>query len=514
MEASTLTHAPRRGLFSRPTPLLKLQGDDKLVALTRSGNTAAFETLVSRYQGRLLGFCRQMLRSTEDAEDVLQEVFVAAYKAMVADERTIAVRPWFYRIARNRCLNHLRRPVPDGQDSMDVLPMENGDSVHDRVQNREEFRDLLDDVGKLPETQRSALLLREMDALSYEDIARSMDTTVPGVKSLLVRARIALAESTQARLLTCDEVKVELAEAAEGLGKAGGPVRRHVRDCDACNDFRKQLRSDSKALAALFPVPALFALKGAILSKLGIGGGGAGAAGGAGATAVSGGAAGGAAAGGAAAGTAAAGGAAAGGGIGAVGGVAAAGGAATAAGAGGAGLGTVGLGLGAVGTKVGVGLTSAVLLAGAAEVKHQVDHHPAAVRPGIEKVVPVNPPAAIPTQSDVPVLTPADTDAESVDPEAKPVDPATVQPVPVDPTAAAAVAATTTPELTTGGVVTTHKGRHKRGRKVATADSVNPSPVSSAPSSSSPSSTVGEADPAATSDPADGTTGGTAVPAP
>ncbi|MDX6616223.1 MAG: hypothetical protein QOD60_1314, partial [Solirubrobacterales bacterium] len=133
MEASALTHAQKRGLFTRPTPLLRLQGDDKLVGMTRRGNPAAFEVLVQRYQPRLLGFCRQMLRSTEDAEDVLQEVFVASYNAMIADEREIAVRPWLYRIARNRCLNHLRRPVPDGQDTMDVLPIENGASVHDRV---------------------------------------------------------------------------------------------------------------------------------------------------------------------------------------------------------------------------------------------------------------------------------------------------------------------------------------------------------------------------------------------
>jgi hypothetical protein len=154
---------------------------------------------------------------------------------------------------------------------------------------------LLADVGKLPETQRSALLLREMDAMSYEEIAAAMETSVPSVKSLLVRARISLAEASQARQLTCGEVRLELAEAAEGLRKVSGPVRRHVRDCEECADFRSQVRSNDKVMAALFPAGALVALKGFILSKLGIGGasggasaGGAGAAGagaGAGATA-------------------------------------------------------------------------------------------------------------------------------------------------------------------------------------------------------------------------------------
>ncbi|HET9593536.1 MAG TPA: RNA polymerase sigma factor, partial [Solirubrobacterales bacterium] len=262
MEASALTHASRRGLLARRSPLLKLQGDEKLIAMVRSGNPGAFEAIVDRYQGRLLGFCRQMLGSTEDAEDVLQEVFVNAYKAMLADEREINLRPWLYRIARNRCLNYLRKPRADAQESMDMVPEVEAASTAEKVHNREEFRQILSDVNKLPETQRAALLLREMDALTYEEIAAAMETTVPSVKSLLVRARISLAEASQARLLTCGEVRVELSEAAEGLRKVSSPVRRHVRECDECADFRSQIRSNEKALAALFPVGPLIAFKG------------------------------------------------------------------------------------------------------------------------------------------------------------------------------------------------------------------------------------------------------------
>src|SRR6476661_6160531 len=276
LEASALTHASRRGLLARRSPLLKLQGDAKLIAMARSGNPGAFEAIVDRYEGRLKGFCRQMLGSTEDAEDVLQEVFVNAYKAMLRDEREINLRPWLYRIARNRSLNHLRKPTADAQESMDMVPAVEASSTAEKVHNREEFRQLLVDVRKLPETQRSALLLREMDALSYEEIAAAMDTTVPSVKSLLVRARISLAEASQARLLTCGEVRVELSEAAEGLRKVSAPARRHVRECEECADFRSQVRSNEKALAALFPVGPLLAFKGFIASKLGLGGASAG----------------------------------------------------------------------------------------------------------------------------------------------------------------------------------------------------------------------------------------------
>ena len=102
MEASALRHSPAAPAMRGPTPLLRLQSDERLVALTRRGQHAAFEVLCSRYQSRLLSFCRHMLSSREDAEDVLQEVFAAAFNAMLADEREINVRPWLYRIARDR----------------------------------------------------------------------------------------------------------------------------------------------------------------------------------------------------------------------------------------------------------------------------------------------------------------------------------------------------------------------------------------------------------------------------
>ena len=268
MEASAVNQTGAAGLHGR-SPLLRLQSDERLISLIRRGNPHAFEALVARYQSRLLAFCRHMLSSKEDAEDVLQEVFAAAYNAILADEREINVRPWLYRIARNRSLNHLRRATAVGVDSMDVHLSEGGLTTADKVHKREEFRLLIADVQDLPETQRTALLLREIDALSYEQIAEAMETTVPSVKSLLVRARVSLAEAAQARLLSCDEVRVELGAVSEGLMRTTAPVRRHLRTCDRCGAFRKQLRQNNRALAALYPVGPLFLLKKTILAQLG-----------------------------------------------------------------------------------------------------------------------------------------------------------------------------------------------------------------------------------------------------
>ena len=283
MEASALTHASALPGLRGPSALLRLQSDERLIALTRRGNHAAFEILCSRYQSRLLSFCRHMLASREDAEDVLQEVFAAAFNAVLADERPINVRPWLYRIARNRSLNHLRRATTVGVDSMDVHFADHGLSTSDRAIRRESFRELIADVHKLPETQRTALLLREIDALSYEQIAQAMETTVPSVKSLLVRARISLAEAAEARRLSCEEVRHELGEAAEGLLKLSAPARRHVRSCDRCRFFKKHLRQNNHALAAMLPVGPLVLAKKLIFAKL-TASGSAHVAGGAGAT--------------------------------------------------------------------------------------------------------------------------------------------------------------------------------------------------------------------------------------
>jgi RNA polymerase sigma factor (sigma-70 family) len=279
LEASALRHPGRRPALVGRSPHLRLQSDERLVALVRRGHDVAFEALVRRYYPRLLAFCRHMLGSLEDAEDALQEVLSSAYTAIRADERTIAVRPWLYRIARNRCLTQLQRPRP----TLAELP-EDGEAgvptpaASETLDRREELRAMIADVQRLPESQRAALLLRQIDSLSYEQIAATLDTSVAGVKSLLVRARISLAEASEARRLTCSEVRLELGHAAEGVVRASAPARRHARECPRCRRFKRELRRTSRGLAALVPAAPLLPIQHLLAGKLG--GGSAAAAGG------------------------------------------------------------------------------------------------------------------------------------------------------------------------------------------------------------------------------------------
>jgi RNA polymerase sigma factor (sigma-70 family) len=394
--------------------LLRLQSDERLVALVRRGHHGAFEALVQRYQPRLLAFCRHMLGSQEDAEDVLQEVFAASFNAIRADERPINARPWLYRIARNRCLNHLRRPRATGQDSMDIFERDGGTTTADTVHKREEFRHIVTDVQELPETQRTALLLREIDALSYDQIAEAMDTTVPSVKSLLVRARVALAEAAESRLLTCAEVRLELAQVAEGITKSSSPVRRHLKTCERCRTFRGELRRTTRALAALAPIGPLLFLKKLWVIKLGAGG-----AAGAGAAAGSGG------------------GAAAGAGV--AGATAAAAGGITAGGA-------VSAGVSTIASKAAAGMAAAVIVtAGAVEVKHatQPALTPQSQMAVAPPIAPAPPATAVKKPSIAPKANRHPVKAAVKEPEPEPAAPPTpvaTPPPPAEPAAAPAPA--------------------------------------------------------------------------
>jgi RNA polymerase sigma factor (sigma-70 family) len=273
VEASALP-APQahRLRLSISAPLLRLRSDEQLVALFRAGNEDAFRTIHDRYRARLHAYVRQMLGGSQsDAEDALQDVFLRAYGALRSNARDIALRAWLYRVAHNRCIDHLRRPVPPPADVFDVSRTPAADPST-ATERREDLRRLVQDVRRLPEQQRSVLLMREMDGLSYADLAAALDVTVPAVKSLLVRARMGLVQAAEARDTACFEVRQDLA-AAHGRGvRANGRARRHLRDCAGCRAYRRELRGRQKALAGLSPVAGAGPLS--LLAQL-VGGSGA-----------------------------------------------------------------------------------------------------------------------------------------------------------------------------------------------------------------------------------------------
>src|SRR3954467_8877461 len=104
-----------------------------------------------------------------------------------------------------------------------------------------------------------------------------MDTTGPRAQPLLVRARVSLAEAAEARLLTCEEVRLELGEVAEGLARSSAPARRHLKGCERCRVFKGELRKANKALAAVYPLGPLVLVKKFFATKVGLAAGSTGA---------------------------------------------------------------------------------------------------------------------------------------------------------------------------------------------------------------------------------------------
>jgi RNA polymerase sigma factor (sigma-70 family) len=275
----------------RSKRLLALAGDERLVEQIRRGNELAFEIVFERHGAPILGFCRHMLGSREEAEDAVQHTFAAAFHDLQrGGERQITLKPWLYTIARNRCLSLLRARREQPAE-IEEIPTE---GLAEQVERRADLRDLLGDLRELPEEQRAALLLAEAADLSHAEVAGVLGCEVARVKGLVFRARSGLIERREAREAPCADIREQLANLRGGSLRRS-ELRHHLRHCTGCSDYREQIRRQRQMLAAALPVAPTMGLKSSVLSAAGIGGG---AAGGGAAAAAGGGAAGVAAAGG------------------------------------------------------------------------------------------------------------------------------------------------------------------------------------------------------------------------
>jgi len=272
VEASAIRAGPRLGQarLGIGTPLLRLRSDQQLVALFRAGNDEAFRIIHDRYRPRLLAYVRQMLPGrVADAEDALQDVFMRTYEGLRTSNGNLALRPWLYRVAHNRCVDELRRPAPSELSDPRGRHIDGDPAV--QVEQRELLRRLVMDIGRLPEQQRSALLMRELSGMPYADVANALDVSVPAVKSLLVRARMGLTQAVEARDAACADICEDLAEAHDRGARASWMARRHLRDCPCCRAFHAQLRTSRRQFAALAPTLGPLAL---LAKLLGVGAGG------------------------------------------------------------------------------------------------------------------------------------------------------------------------------------------------------------------------------------------------
>ncbi|RAU17763.1 RNA polymerase sigma factor RpoE [Nitrincola tibetensis] len=180
----------------------QIQADQLLVERVQAGDKRAFDLLVKKYQHKIIGLISRYIYDQHEALDVAQESFIKAYRALPKFRGDSAFYTWLYRIAINTAKNHLvsrgRRPPDTDIDVMDAQYFDGDTELRD-IESPENslYRDELQGVinrvlDKLPEDLRAALTLRELEGMSYEEIAQIMDCPVGTVRSRIFRAREAI----------------------------------------------------------------------------------------------------------------------------------------------------------------------------------------------------------------------------------------------------------------------------------------------------------------------------------
>lgn len=179
--------------------------DRQLVARAQSGDKRAFELLVEKYQRKLGRLLARFIRDPAEVEDVTQEAFIKAYRALPAFRGDSAFYTWLYRIGINTAKNYLmalgrRAPTSTEVEAEDAEGFEDGEQLRDintpesLLLSAEIAQTVNATIDELPEELRTAIQLREIEGMSYEDIARIMDCPIGTVRSRIFRAREAIAE--------------------------------------------------------------------------------------------------------------------------------------------------------------------------------------------------------------------------------------------------------------------------------------------------------------------------------
>ena len=198
-------------------PALRTQPDRRLVKLVREGYEAAFEEIVRRYRKPLDRFAAAFVGGR--SEDVTQDAFSKALLALRGSEKEIELRPWLYRIVRNTALNELRDRPPAAAELNEVA-LPGGLSAAAEAERREEMAELMERLRALPEPQRAAIVMRELEGLSHEEIAAALGVSGGAARQTIYRARMALRDGL-GMLVPLPLLRLLFDHGAEAAGASG-----------------------------------------------------------------------------------------------------------------------------------------------------------------------------------------------------------------------------------------------------------------------------------------------------
>lgn len=200
-------------------PALRAQPDRRLVTLVREGYESAFEEIVRRYARPLDRFAAAIVGGS--SEDVTQEAFSKAHLALRGSETDIELRPWLYRIVRNTALNDLRDRPPATAELAETIPGSGSAAVE--AERREEIDELMARLRALPDPQRAAIVMRELEGLSHDEIAAALGISGGAARQAIYRARVTLRNGL-GMLVPLPLLRVFFDQGSGAAAGAGGAV--------------------------------------------------------------------------------------------------------------------------------------------------------------------------------------------------------------------------------------------------------------------------------------------------
>ena len=238
----------------------------KLARLAAAGDERAFARIYERYHQEIYRYCHAILGDPHDAQDAMHSTMANALRALPGERRAVALRPWLYRVARNESISILRRrdtPVDPA-----ALIERGGPTAAEDAEARERLRRLVRDLSALGERHRSALVMRELSGLSYEEIGAALELSPGAARQAVYEARTALLEMSEGRGMDCADVRRALSD-RDGRKLRGRRYRAHLRECAACADFQAGIDARRADLAALFPPLPATAASGVLATLVG-----------------------------------------------------------------------------------------------------------------------------------------------------------------------------------------------------------------------------------------------------
>lgn len=231
-----------------------LATDDRLARRGAKGDKRAFEAIFERYHQDLYRFCLAMLGNPQDAQDALQNTMVKVLRALPGERRRIQLKPWLYRIARNEAIETMRGRRDSVEIDAEHAASPSNLEIAETVEARERLRRLIADLAELPERQRSALVMRELAGLNFDQIGAAFATSAAVARQTIYEARRSLRQMEAGREMSCDQVMRELSD-ADGRVTRRRELRAHVRSCPNCRLFQDEIARRRGDLAAIAPLP-------------------------------------------------------------------------------------------------------------------------------------------------------------------------------------------------------------------------------------------------------------------